>query len=61
MDVRLAFSSLLTLPVGFLIMKQMFRGYGERYAKFMKAGDNLNKIVVEYLNGICLLYTSRCV
>ena len=39
MDVRLAFSALITLPVGFLIMKQMFCGYGERYAKFMKAGD----------------------
>ena len=52
MDVRLAFSALITLPVGFLIMKQMFCGYGERYAKFMKAGDNLNKVVVEYLNGI---------
>lgn len=52
MDVRMALSSLITLPIGFLIMKQMFRGYGERYAKFMKAGDNLNKIVVEYLDGI---------
>ena len=52
MDVRMALSSLITLPLGFPIMKPMFRGSGERYAKFMKAGDNLNKIVVEYLDGI---------
>lgn len=52
LNVKLALSALVTLPAGFLIMKGMFRGYGERYGKFMAAGERLNKIVVEYINGI---------
>lgn len=52
MDVRLAFSALITIPIGILIMKAMFRGYGKRYEQFMKAGDVLNQTVVEYIDGI---------
>lgn len=52
LDMRLALSALITVPIGLLIMKVMFRGYGSRYEKFMKAGDTLNQTVVEYIDGI---------
>ena len=52
MNVRLAFSALITVPIGLIIMKAMFRGYGQRYAQFMKAGEALNQTVVEYIDGI---------
>lgn len=51
-DPLLALAALVTIPVGMLIMKGMFRGYAARYARFMEAGDVLNKTVVEYLDGI---------
>lgn len=51
-DWRLALAALITIPVGVLIMKGMFHGYAARYARFMEAGDALNKTVVEYLDGI---------
>lgn len=52
LDFRLAVSALITVPIGILIMKAMFRGYGGRYEQFMKAGDALNQTVVEYIDGI---------
>ena len=52
LDFRLALSALITVPVGLLIMKGMFRGYSERYEKFTAAGDALNQAVVEYIDGI---------
>lgn len=52
LDYRLALSALITVPIGLLIMKAMFRGYGARYEQFMKAGDALNQTVVEYIDGI---------
>ena len=60
MEYRLALSALITLPVSLLIMKAMFRGYGARYAKFMKAGDALNQTVVEYIDGIDVIKIFNC-
>ena len=60
LDWRLALSALVTIPVSLLIMKAMFRGYGARYAQFMKAGDALNQTVVEYIDGINVIKIFNC-
>ncbi|WP_164943916.1 ABC transporter transmembrane domain-containing protein [Clostridium sp. FP1] len=52
LDWKMALVSLITLPVGFLCYLGMRRGYEEHFMGLMNAGNEMNKTVVEYINGI---------
>lgn len=57
LDWRVALLSLVTLPVGFLIMMAMQIGYKEKFGRYVKAGKDLNSVAVEYINGIEVIKT----
>ncbi len=52
LDARLAFISLITLPVGLILYKVLMKKYVYYYPKHVEAGNIMNAIVVEYINGI---------
>lgn len=52
LDVRIAFISLITLPIGLVLYKFLMKRYAYYYPKFVDAGNVMNAIVVEYINGI---------
>lgn len=56
-DWRVALWSLITLPVGIIAMMAMRRGYEEKFARYVRAGKNLNATAVEYINGIEVIKT----
>ena len=51
-DFRVALGSLLSLPIGFVFMLITFAISGKNMTKYMKAGEHLNSVIVEYIEGI---------
>lgn len=51
-DVRMAFISLISIPIGFLFFGLMMRGYKESFNTYIQAGKAMNASVVEYVGGI---------
>lgn len=51
-DYRMAFVSLITLPVGFICFMGMMIGYDKNYKNTVDKTKKLNDTAVEYINGI---------
>ncbi|MDO4633613.1 MAG: ABC transporter ATP-binding protein [Eubacteriales bacterium] len=51
-DWRMAFVSLITLPLGMLCYMGMMIGYEENYGRTVEATKRLNDVAVEYISGI---------
>lgn len=52
LDWRMGLASLITIPLGFVFFFGMMRGYSEKMANYLKAGNDMNSALVEYVNGI---------
>ena len=56
-DWRVGLISLITIPVGLLMYMCMMIGYQKKFARYVRAGKNLNSVAVEYINGIEVIKT----
>lgn len=52
LDWRMALLSLLTLPVGLLLMSTAMKGYAEKYAESVETSNRMTNAIVEYMGGI---------
>ncbi len=52
LDYRLGLASLLTIPLSVPFIIGMMRGYGEKMATYLRAGNEMNAALVEYVGGI---------
>ena len=52
LDWRMGLASLVTIPLSVPFIISMMRGYGEKMATYLKAGNEMNAALVEYVNGI---------
>jgi ATP-binding cassette subfamily B protein len=52
LDWRMALAGIATIPLGFIVMMGQMIGYKENSAKYMKAGNDMNEALIEYVNGI---------
>ena len=52
LDWRMAFVSILTLPIGFVCYMGMMKDYEVKFQKYMDVFKEMNAAVVEYINGI---------
>lgn len=57
LDWRMAFASLVTIPIGFFCYSMMMQNYKSRYQKYSDANNKMNSVVVEYINGIEVIRT----
>lgn len=51
-DWHMALISLISLPVGMMIMGIAMKGYGAKYEGSVKVTQEMNNTIVEYINGI---------
>lgn len=51
-DWRMALISLITMPLGFALMKSVMKNYPEKFAGSVEVSKNMNNAIVEYVNGI---------
>ncbi|MCR5301503.1 MAG: ABC transporter ATP-binding protein/permease [Lachnospiraceae bacterium] len=51
-DVRVAFASLLALPLGLIFMILTFKLSGKNMTKYQEANANMSSMIVEYVEGI---------
>lgn len=56
-DWRMALVSLVSVPIGLLIMKPALKIYGNQYAGSVKTHSEMNSSIVEYINGIEVIKT----
>lgn len=56
-DWRLAILSLVSIPVGMMFMGLIMKDYASDYAKSVEVNTNMNKSIVEYINGIEVIKT----
>ena len=52
LDWRMGLASLITVPLSLLFLLGMMRGYSEKMAVYLRAGNEMNSALVEYVNGI---------
>lgn len=52
LDWRMAFVSLLTIPVGMICYMGMMKEYPKKYGEVVKAGNHMSAATVEYIGGI---------
>lgn len=52
LDWRMALISLITLPVGLLLMSTAMRGYAAKYAESVQTSNKMTNAIVEYMGGI---------
>jgi len=52
LDWRMGLASFITIPLSVIFMIGMMRGYGEKMAVYLRAGNEMNGALVEYVNGI---------
>ena len=52
LDFRVAFGSLLSIPIGFAFMLITFAISGKSMEKYMESNVRLNSVIVEYIEGI---------
>ncbi len=52
LDWRMGLASFITVPLSVLFMIGMMRGYSEKMAVYLRAGNEMNAALVEYVNGI---------
>lgn len=51
-DWRLALVSIVTLPIGMILMIIAMKSYPKKYEESVKVGKDMNDSIVEYINGI---------
>lgn len=52
LDWRMGLASLVTVPLSLVFMVGMMRGYSEKMATYLRAGNEMNSALVEYVGGI---------
>lgn len=52
LDWRMGLASLVTVPLSLVFMVGMMRGYREKMATYLRAGNEMNAALVEYVGGI---------
>lgn len=52
MDWRMGLASFVTFPISILFMMGMMRGYREKMDRYLRAGNEMNASLVEYVSGI---------
>lgn len=52
LDWRMGLASLITLPLSVPFIFGMMRGYSEKMETYLRAGNEMNSSLVEYVNGI---------
>ena len=52
LDWRMALATIATVPVGFIIFMGQMIGYKEKSERYIRAGNEMNNAIVEYVNGI---------
>lgn len=52
LDWRMGLASLITLPLSIPFIIGMMQGYGEKMATYLRAGNEMNAALVEYVGGI---------
>lgn len=52
LDWRMGLASLITIPLSVVFFFGMMRGYSEKMENYLKAGNEMNSALVEYVNGI---------
>ncbi len=52
LDWRMMLITLITLPIGLIIMKSTMKGYGEKYAESVEISGRMTNSIVEYMGGI---------
>lgn len=52
LDWRMGLASLVTLPLSVPFIIGMFQGYGEKMDTYLRAGNEMNSALVEYVGGI---------
>ncbi len=52
LDWRMGLASLITLPLSVPFIIGMMQGYGEKMATYLRAGNEMNSALVEYVGGI---------
>ena len=52
LDWRMGLASLVTIPLSIVFMIGMMQGYGEKMALYLRAGNEMNSALVEYVSGI---------
>lgn len=57
MDWRMALATLATVPIGFVILMGQTIGYKEKSERYIRAGNEMNNAIVEYVNGIEVIKT----
>lgn len=56
-DWRMALVSLISLPIGIIIMGVVMKDYGKKYEGSVKVTQDMNNTIVEYINGIEVIKT----
>ncbi|MCT4563642.1 MAG: ABC transporter ATP-binding protein/permease [Maledivibacter sp.] len=51
-DWRIAFASLITIPLSMIPFSILMRGNGEKHDKYMKSANFVSSVIVEYIEGI---------
>lgn len=54
-DWRIGFANLLTLPLGFIFIMLMMKGYEAKSRRYQEASKNMNTALVEYIRGINII------
>lgn len=52
LDWRMGLASMSTIPLSLLFLVGMMRGYSEKMATYLRAGNEMNSSLVEYVGGI---------
>jgi ATP-binding cassette subfamily B protein len=52
LDWRMGLASLVTVPLSLLFMLGMMRGYSKKMSTYLRAGNEMNAALVEYVGGI---------
>jgi len=52
LDWRMGLATIATVPVGFIILMGQMIGYKEKSERYIRAGNEMNNAIVEYVNGI---------
>lgn len=52
LDWRMGLASLITVPLSAVFFAGMMRGFSTKMAAYIKAGNDMNSALVEYVNGI---------
>jgi ATP-binding cassette, subfamily B, bacterial IrtA/YbtP len=56
-DWRMALAALVTVPIGGLVYGFMMKNFNTQYAAYMEAGNHVNSVMVEYVEGIEVIKT----